>query len=198
MHMTTHTIRTGLVLKLILKKLHRAQSRLLRTANAFPADLWRTSPRQGVWSAAELIAHLITVERVVVRAADRIFQKQPKQILLLKRFHLPLSLVEMRLYRVKTPIATDPQLLDEKEAMLAELREVWGRTLAFIEETRNRDLSAYRWKHPFVGSLNGYEWFSFLASHQIRHEKQMRKIAASLNDTMAEARRYLNSDRRNP
>jgi hypothetical protein len=28
--------------------------------------------------------------------------------------------------------------------------------------------------------LNAYEWFSFLGSHQTRHEKQMREIATKL------------------
>ena len=80
----------------------------------------------------------------------------------------------------------DPQLLREKEAMLAELRDIRGRTLALMEETRDRDLSAYRWRHPFLGTLNAYEWFSFLGSHQIRHEKQIREIAAALpgNDSL--------------
>jgi hypothetical protein len=64
--------------------------------------------------------------------------------------------------------------------MLAKLKEVRGRMLVFMEETRSRDLSPYWWWHPFLGSLNAYEWFSFLGSHQIRHEKQMREIAASL------------------
>lgn len=164
----------------IFEKLDRAQQSLLRTANAVPADLWKTSPRQGAWSAAELIAHVMTVERTVIGATDRILKKQPKHIPALKRFHLPLALVEKRLLRWKTPIPIETQLLREKDAMLTELREVRERTLAFMEETRNRDLSAYRWRHPFVGSLNAYEWFSFLASHQIRHEKQMREIAASL------------------
>jgi len=85
---------------------------------------------------------------------------------------------------MKTPIPVDPQLLREKEAMVAELREVRGRTPALIEETKNRDLAVYRWRHPFLGSLNGYEWFLFLASHQIRHEKQMREIAANLPEAV--------------
>jgi len=92
--------------------------------------------------------------------------------------------VEMRLLRMKTPIPMDPQLLREREAMLAELGEVRERTLALILETRNRDLTAYRWRHPFLGSLNAYEWFSFLGSHQIRHEKQMREIAANLHNAV--------------
>jgi hypothetical protein len=164
----------------ILEKLDRAQHRLLLAGDAIPADQWTTCPREGAWSAAELIAHVMMVERTVVGAADRILKKQPKHIPVLKRFRLPLALAEKRLVRMKTPIPVDPQLLREKDAMLAELREVRERTLAVIEGTRYRDLSAYRWHHPFLGSLNAYKWFAFLGSHQIRHEKQMREIAASL------------------
>ena len=167
-------------LERILEKLDRAQHNLLRAADAVPADLWKTCPRQGAWSAAELIAHIMTVERTVVAAAGRILKKQPKHTPLLKRFRLPFVLAEIRFVRLKTPIPMDLQLLGEKDAMLAELREVRRRTLTLIEETRNRDLSAYRWRHPFLGSLNAYEWFFLLGSHQIRHEKQMREIAASL------------------
>jgi hypothetical protein len=122
----------------------------------------------------------MTVERVVVAAAKRIFRKPPKHIPMLKRFRLPFAFVEKRLVRLKAPIPIDPQLLCGKEAMLAELGEVRGHTLALIEETGDRDLSTYRWRHPFLGSLNAYEWFSLLGSHQIRHEKQMREIAAAL------------------
>ncbi len=164
----------------ILEKLGRAQHSLLLAADAIPANLWNTPPRGGAWSAAEVIAHIMTIERGVTGAAERIFQKQPKHIPLVKRFRLPFVVAEMRLVRMKTPIPVDPQLLREKETMLAELREVRGRTLALMEKTKDRDLSVYRWRHPFLGSLNAYEWFSFLGSHQIRHEKQMREIAASL------------------
>ena len=91
------------VLEPILKKLDHAQHRLLRTANAIPADLWKTSPREGAWSAAELVAHVTTVERTVVGTADRILPKQPKHIPVVKRFRLPFVVVEMRFLRMKTP-----------------------------------------------------------------------------------------------
>src|ERR1700730_2746471 len=167
-------------LKPIFENLDRAQQRLLRAADNIPADVWKTPSKEGSWSAAEIMAHVMSIERTVIGAAERIFKKQPRRTPLLKRFRLPFALAEIRVVRMKTPIPVDPQLLREKEAMFAELREVRGRTLALMEETRNRDLGVYRWRHPFLGSLNGYEWFSFLASHEIRHEKQMREIAANL------------------
>jgi hypothetical protein len=167
-------------LERILEKLDRAQRNLLRATDAIPDNLWRTCPREGTWSAAEVIAHVMTVERAVVGAAGRILKKPPKHTPVLKRFRLPFVFAEIRLIRLKTPIPMDSRLLREKDAMLAEMREARECTLALIEETRNRDLSAYRWRHPFLGSLNTYGWFSLLGSHQIRHGKQMREIASSL------------------
>jgi hypothetical protein len=164
----------------ILEKLALAQARLLRTADSIPADRWKKSPGNGAWSAAEVVAHLIMVERAVIGSADRLLQKTPKHFSLLKRFHVPMKLVEARLVRRKTPLPLDPELVREKETMLAELREVRERTFAFIDETKGRDLSAYRWKHAFLGSLNMYGWFQMIAAHELRHEKQMRKIATGL------------------
>jgi hypothetical protein len=177
------------VLEPILEKLARAQHGLLRAADAVPGELWKTTPKPDAWSAAELVAHLIIVERAVIRAADRILQKVPKRIPLFKRFHLPLMAAELRLMRLKSPLPMDPALMREKEGMLAELREVRERTLAFIDETRGRDLSAYRWRHPFLGSLSTYEWFSLIALHEIRHEKQLREIAAGLPKVIAHSQK---------
>jgi len=164
----------------IVHKLASAQARLLRAADAVSAEQWKRGPSNGAWSAGELVAHLIMVERGIVGTADRVTQKPAKPASLLKRLHLPLALVESRLVRRKTPIPLDPQLVREKEAMLAELRDVRERSLAFLDETKNRDLSAYRWRHPFIGSLNLYEWFEMMAAHELRHTKQMQEIAAAL------------------
>jgi hypothetical protein len=85
----------------------------------------------------------------------------------------------------KIALPQDPELICEKEEMLAGLRAARERTLAFIEETRGRDLSVYCYRHPFLGTLNLYEWFEMIASHEIRHTKQMREIAARLPKVVA-------------
>jgi hypothetical protein len=173
----------------ILEKLASAQERLLRAADAVPAEAWNTSPREGAWSAAEVIAHVITIERTVTVVAGKILKKQPKETPWLKRFRLPLVLAEIRLMRLKTPIPVDSQCLGEKKAMFAEVKKARGYTLALIEENRNRDLRVYRWRHPFLGSLNTYQWFALLGAHQIRHEKQIREIAAQLPSTISSSQK---------
>ena len=52
--------------------------------------------------------------------------------------------VEARVMRRKRPVTLEPKVVREKEEMLAELRGVREQTLAFIEETRGRDLSKYK------------------------------------------------------
>ena len=142
-------------------------------------------PKEGRWSAAELVAHLITIERAILRNLNKILLKPPRLLPFYKRVHFPIALVEARLIRRKTPLATDRELIQEKEGMLAELREVRNRTLEFVEETRGRNLSPYTMPHAFLGTLNMYEWLQMVASHEIRHTKQMREIAATLPKVVA-------------
>jgi hypothetical protein len=164
----------------ILEKLAEAQTAFLCAADAVPSGQWSRKPHAEEWSAAEVVAHLVMVERTIVGNADRVTQKSPRPVPFLKRIHLPLWLVSARLIRLKSPIPLDPALVGNKEEMFGELRAARERALAFLEETSNRDLNSYRWPHPFLGSLNVYEWFEMIAAHQLRHTKQMREICARL------------------
>ncbi len=173
----------------IIKNLERAQSGLLRAAEAVPADQWKTRPGEGRWSAGELICHLNAVERAILSRADKLLQKPPKSTPFYRRFHIPMMIVEARVIRRKAPAPPEPQMVHEKEEMLAELQDVRERTLAFIEETKGRDLSQYNMPHPFLGTLNAYEWLQFIASHEIRHMKQMREIAGTLPKTVTSSQK---------
>lgn len=160
--------------------LRSTRHKLMKAAGAVSGGQWQTSPAAGAWSAAEVFAHLIMVERVVLGGADRIIQQPAQPVPFLRRLHLPLWLVTMRGLRRKTPIPLDPTQVGKKEEMLAQLQAVRGRTLAFLEETRKQDCSAYRWRHPFLGSLNFYEWFQLLGNHEARHSKQIQEIVEKL------------------
>jgi hypothetical protein len=165
----------------IREKLARAQTAFFRAADTVPPEKWANYPGINEWSAAELVAHLMVVERGVVTNVDRLTQRAPIRVPFPKRMHLPLWLVEARVIRRKSPVPLDPNLMAEKETMLGGLRRVRERTLAFISETEGRDLSAYCWRHPFLGMLNSYEWMEMIAAHQLRHTKQIREIEAKVS-----------------
>jgi DinB superfamily len=158
------------------EKLAEAQRVFFCAADSVSFGQWHTKPGADEWSTAEIVAHLVMVERAIIGGADRITRKNPQKVPFFKRFHLPLWLVETRVIRRKTPIPLDPSLLGDKETMLAELRDARERTLAFLAETAGRDLSEYCWPHVFLGMLNIYEWFEMIAAHQLRHAKQVKEI----------------------
>jgi hypothetical protein len=164
----------------LLEKLAQAQTEFLRVADSIRPEDWKTRPREGRWSAAELVQHVVVVEKSVIEKADRVSQRTPRHIPLLKRFHLPVVLAESRLIRKKSPIPINDEALGSKEEMLAEVREARERSLAFLEETKHRELGVYLWRHPILGMLNTYGWIEFLAAHENRHTKQMREIASGL------------------
>ena len=168
----------------IIENLARAQRELLRIADTIPLDHWKTRPAEGRWSAGELTCHLSAVERFILTRTDNLLQNPPKPAPFYKRFHVPMVIVEARVIRRKAPAAVEPRMVGDKEKMLAELLGVRERTLAFIEETKGRDLGKYNMPHPFLGTLTVYEWLQFIASHEIRHRKQMREIADSLPKTV--------------
>lgn len=160
----------------IREKLQRAQAGFCRAADAISTEDWERQPAPGAWSAGEVVAHLTVVERGIIGNADRMTQKIAAPVPFPQRLHLPLWLVKARIIKRKSPVPQDPNLMAEKETMLACLRGVRERTLAFLSETEKRDLRAYCWRHPFLGMLNAYEWMEMIAAHQSRHAKQMKEI----------------------
>lgn len=164
----------------ILAQLDKARRSLLLAADRVPNPHWRASPGPGKWSAGEVVAHVMMVEGTIISKAGQLVRQPPKIVPIWRRAHLPVVLAEWRGVRRRTPIPLDESLVGEKEAMLARLRRVREETLAFIGQTSDRNLSAYRWPHPFFGSLNLYDWFRTIAHHERRHTKQIQEIVASL------------------
>ncbi len=160
----------------ILEHLSRARAGLLATAGSVPLDRWRQAPRPGAWSAGEVIAHLAMVEKRIVEGAEKIANGSPTEEPAWKRIHLPVRLGEWRGFRVKTPIPLDVSLVADKETALEKLNAVRQDTLRFMEKNRSRDLHGYRFRHPFFGSLNVYDWFRSIACHELRHTKQLQEI----------------------
>jgi len=169
-------------LNLILERMGSARAALLSAADRVPSGRWQEQLAFGGWSTAELIAHLIQVECAITTKAAELVERHPMPVPVWRRLHLPLWMIESRLVRRKTPIPLEAGLVADKEETLARLREARRGTLGFIQEVSGRDLSPYRYPHPFVGSLNLYDWLRVIAHHEVRHTKQIREIVNSFHE----------------
>src|ERR1700682_369406 len=163
-------------LRPLLEKLRRTREKFETTARRVPEKNCRTPPREGAWSAAEVVAHVTMVETLMTGAAAKITRKPHLAVPLWKRIHIPVALVAWRGMRVESPIPLDTLLLDDREVMLSRLVEQRLRTVSFLQSGVDNNLRKYRVQHPFLGSLHYYDWFRTLAEHDARHTKQLREI----------------------
>jgi hypothetical protein len=103
-------------------------------------------------------------------------ESAPVHVPLLKRLHRPVAVAAWRTFKLKTPIPLDPNLVAAWPESLDQLDAARVVTLQFVEATRAQDLRAYRFPHPFLGSLNIYDWLRLLGYHELRHAKQIREV----------------------
>jgi len=166
--------------KPIRARLEKSRAKLLEAAERIPARQWPQRPGAGRWSAAEVFSHLTTVERKIQEGLTTLLAGDPPPVPFWRRLHIPPKLAEYRLMKRETPLALDTSLLGEREAMLETYAAVRARTLEILQANAARDLRRWRWPHPFFGSINGKDWFAVIASHEVRHSKQLGEIARDL------------------
>lgn len=165
----------------ILKRLSSSRDKFLATIDSVPEARWFERPRPDAWSAAEVVAHVTMVERAVNKNLNRLLKSPPVELPLYKRLHFPFWIARFRILKFKSPIPLKAELVSEKDKLVESLGSMRKATTDLLEANRSRELSAYRSPHPFLGSLNFYDWHELLASHEDRHRKQIRVIVESFH-----------------
>ncbi len=161
--------------------LQTSRHRFVTAAKEVPIDMWRASPGEGRWSSAEVVAHVTMVERAITAGARKVLQAPRKAVPLLKRLHLPVALAAWRGAKRRTPIPLDAAFVADRPEALSLLTTAREETLSFIASTQSEDLRAYRFPHPFMGSLNIYDWFRLIAYHELRHAQQIREVVETFH-----------------
>jgi len=165
----------------ILDLLRTSRRKFVATANEVPSELWRAAPSAGRWSSAEVVAHVTMVERAIIAGAKKVLQAPPKPVSLLKRLHPPVALAAWRGTKRRSPVELDQSLVTDRPEALNRLSAAREATVGFIESTRGQDLRVYRFPHPFLGSLNIYDWFRMIAYHDLRHAQQIREVVETVH-----------------
>jgi len=163
----------------IVELLNRAHADLLEACAQLSAARWKRPPGKGRWSAGEVLAHLTMVENAVWTGVREELARKPGRYPLWKRVHVPVALTTWRGIKRKTPVPLDFSLVRERDEALEEYSTARARTLKLLAQHSSRDLAPFRRTHPFLGSLNLYDWMRVLAYHEIRHTKQIREIGKS-------------------
>lgn len=163
----------------IVELLNRSHLEFQEACEEIPANRWKRNPVNGSWSAGEVVAHLTMVETAVWNGVREELSKNARRHSLWKKLHVPVFMTAWRGIKRKTPIPLDPAMVQARQESLESYTAARNRTLKFIAEQSSRNLSPFRRNHPFLGSLNLYDWMRVLAYHEMRHTKQIREIGKS-------------------
>jgi hypothetical protein len=166
----------------ISRHLDDTRRRLIaEVADLNETDLAR-QPAPEEWSAAQVLEHLAVMEgRLVPHFRGMLAGMVPGAVSLFDRLRcLPPRLVVWRGIRVRAPRVVAPGIPAAKQALLDRLASSRADLLAFVEETRGRDLSSLRLVHPLLGGLDLYGWWELIGHHEERHRRQIALIRRKL------------------
>ena len=165
----------------------RARIELLATVDAVPQPLREARPSEEAWSVAEILEHLMIVERGVAKlVALKLGEMQmlptpPRE----SPDDVPLDAAKLhklgdRSFRLAAPERVVPRGELSAEEALAALLQTRGALLDQLHAADGYALSQAHHPHPFFGPLDLYEWVYMTGGHELRHAAQIREVATQL------------------
>jgi hypothetical protein len=156
-----------------------------------PPDRVTERPAADRWSAAEILEHLVIVERRIGGALAREVDAASAVGLAAESDDSPVaSMLDVARYSSRAErVVASPQSqptagrpIDESWRDLQQARADLRATLAAASGLA---LATLDWPHPRLSALNGYQWMLFLGAHEARHADQIREVAAQLTNRPA-------------
>jgi hypothetical protein len=170
----------------VLSYLDSQRAALADAVELVPPALRDQSPGTDRWSVAQVLQHLVMIEKRiglgvtkwVVNARDRGLGPETETSSVMNS--LPLQLIADRSQRRSAPAEFRPQGdLDAASAWTA-LEQTRAALRAGVMAGDGLALGEVIQPHPLLGPINLYQWLLFVGSHEARHTAQVREIAAEL------------------
>ena len=148
----------------LIEALREAHQQLLAATAGVPYAAFRATPKEGEWSAADVLAHVRSIAAFDERSICSVIVsgEQPANVDDVLK-HAPTN-------------ATREQLLADIEA----LRE---RLIAVVIRADPQAHIDIVWGHNEFGNMNWREWLLFARVHTLDHAHQMQAISGILSST---------------
>jgi DinB superfamily len=165
----------------LLDYVHAQTDDLRKVYDAVPPERRAVRPEPGRWSPAEIVHHLVIVDRRINHRLSamieeaRAFPPESEASPLLSTIA---ERVTVRDRRFKTSEASEPRdtdpsrIWDDLAAVRRELEEV-------VATADGLALGKVFAPHPALGPLCGYDWLAFVGAHAARHADQIREQMSS-------------------
>ena len=167
----------------LLAYVDRHSENLQAAFESVPVKHRMLRPTADRWSPAEVVHHVVIVERAVVwQLRALVAQAQALRPETEERSLFPIAVatrVELRTGRARSPEYAIPTNTD-CERIWAEYLETRRTLKDVIAAGDGLALGAVSAPHMRLGDLTAYEWIAFAGAHAARHADQIREMTVSL------------------
>ncbi len=163
----------------VLEQLCTSESRLLTLVDGLTAEQWAFREEPGRWSIAEVMEHVIVVERAIHAVVGQALagEKHPeKQERARSLEPIVFTIAEPMSPKLKAMETLLPRGRWQSHAeMLRAFQEVRAGSVTFVTAT-DAPLRDYFYPHQALGDLDCYQWLVILSLHGARHARQIEQI----------------------
>ena len=177
----------------VINYLDTERTALREAVERVPAELRNQQPGADRWSVAQVLQHLLIIEKRVglgmtkwVNDANRGGLGAEAETSSVMN-SLPLELIKDRSQRRNAPDEVRPPGDLDAESAWTALEQSRETLRAAFLSGDGLAMSQVIQPHPILGPINLYQWMLFVASHEMRHTAQIVEIAEQLNAGTATA-----------
>jgi hypothetical protein len=138
-------------------------------------------PADGGWCAGEVLDHIRTAESSLVKALGKVERGEPTRVPARAWYYrFPMSPVFWKI-RLRAPKLVRPRPRAEVrpvevlEGLAASRRELF----ALADRMGDERFARFVYPHFLLGRFTGVSWFRFIAGHEGKHLKQLRRVLSS-------------------
>ena len=178
-------------LTVVFQRLDAQRAALRSAVDRVPAARRRERPASEKWSVAEVLEHLVLVERRFTDwLGNAIAEACARGLDAEREGRAPLSAEVEALQRDRSKPRTAPPPVMPKgemddQAAWDALERARAGLRATVTDADGLALSQVTVSHPTFGVLSVYQWVEFVAVHEGRHTAQIEEIAGQLRSRAA-------------
>jgi len=137
-------------------------------------------PPDGGWSAAEVLDHIATAERTLVKALDKHEKGEPTRVPKRAWFYrIPMAPAFWKIrFQAPRPVRPRARAEIQPSEVLEGLRTSRAGLFAIADRMGEESFSRMVFPHFVLGRFSGVSWFRFIGLHETRHLAQLRRVLA--------------------
>jgi uncharacterized damage-inducible protein DinB len=165
--------------------LKQTQKDFLAAIDGLSEEQWKFKAAPDRWSIAETAEHITVTEDTIWKLVSEKIMKSPaapeKRAEAKGKDETILTVIPDRSRKAQAPERLKPTgKWATRAALVKDFDAMRGQEIAYLKETKE-DLRSHFEEHPFLKTMDAYQWLIFNGAHAKRHTAQILEVKADPN-----------------